>query len=96
MLPRGSLAAILLAISTTVAAQEWTWFRGPKGSGVSAAADLPSKFGHALNVEWQTQVPPGFSSPVVTHVPSYGGEGNDSSNSVRAVPYLVSPIIRVG
>jgi len=47
-------------------ANEWSSFRGPNGSGVSAATLLPAEFGPAKNVAWRTPVPPGSSSPVVT------------------------------
>ncbi len=45
---------------------DWPRFRGPDGSGVSDARDLPVVFGPARNVAWKTQLPPGNSSPVLT------------------------------
>lgn len=47
-------------------AENWTRFRGPNGSGVSTAKDLPVEFGPEKNVKWKTALPPGHSSPVVT------------------------------
>ncbi len=44
----------------------WTQFRGPNGSGVSDATDLPEKLGPKDHVAWRAEVPPGFSSPVVS------------------------------
>jgi outer membrane protein assembly factor BamB len=52
--------------STTAVAEEWSQFRGPNGSGVSATTGLPEEFGPAKNVVWKTALPPGHSSPVMT------------------------------
>ncbi|MEX2261291.1 MAG: PQQ-binding-like beta-propeller repeat protein [Bryobacteraceae bacterium] len=43
----------------------WHRFRGPNGSGVAEAADLPVKFDAGMNVAWKTALPLGHSSPVV-------------------------------
>ena len=51
----------------TSAAEEWTQFRGPNGTGVSATTGLPQEFGPTKNVVWKTDLPPGHSSPVLTH-----------------------------
>ncbi len=48
-------------------AEEWTQFRGPNGSGVSVTTGLPEQFGPEKNVIWKTPLPPGHSSPVLTH-----------------------------
>src|SRR5262245_21761911 len=49
-----------------LAAEEWTQFRGPNGTGVSNTTGLPTEFGPAKNVVWKTELPPGHSSPVLT------------------------------
>jgi outer membrane protein assembly factor BamB len=49
-----------------VRAEDWSQFRGPNGSGVSATTGLPIDFGPAKNVIWKTPLPPGHSSPVLT------------------------------
>ena len=59
-----SVAAALLA--STVAAEDWSQFRGPNGTGVSTTAGLPVEFGPEKNVIWKTPLPPGHSSPVLT------------------------------
>jgi outer membrane protein assembly factor BamB len=59
-----SLALLLMV--TTLVAQEWSQFRGPNGSGVSATTGLPVAFGPNKNVVWKTPLPPGHSSPVLT------------------------------
>ncbi len=51
----------------SVVAEDWPQFRGPNGSGVSASTGLPDEFGPNKNVIWKTALPPGHSSPVLTH-----------------------------
>jgi outer membrane protein assembly factor BamB len=53
-------------VSAPAAAEEWSQFRGPNGSGVSATTGLPEEFGPAKNVVWKTALPAGHSSPVLT------------------------------
>ncbi|MEO6725498.1 MAG: PQQ-binding-like beta-propeller repeat protein, partial [Blastocatellia bacterium] len=48
------------------AADDWSQFRGPNGSGISDAANLPVEFGPDKNVVWKTPLPPGHSSPVLS------------------------------
>ena len=57
---------ITLFVATTAFAEEWSQFRGPNGSGVSATTGLPQKFGPNENVVWKTELPAGHSSPVLT------------------------------
>jgi len=63
---------ILVALFTaslslsTVAAEDWSQFRGPNGTGVSITTGLPTEFGPEKNVVWKTPLPPGHSSPVLT------------------------------
>ena len=51
---------------TAAAAEDWSQFRGPNGTGVSQTTGLPEKFGPNQNVIWKTPLPPGHSSPVLT------------------------------
>lgn len=44
---------------------DWSRFRGPNGSGVAETKGLPTTFGPTQNVVWKTELPQGFSSPVV-------------------------------
>jgi outer membrane protein assembly factor BamB len=60
------IAATLATFALPVAAEDWPQFRGPNGSGVSAATGLPEEFGPNKNVIWKTALPPGHSSPVLT------------------------------
>jgi outer membrane protein assembly factor BamB len=57
---------VLFVASVSFAADEWTQFRGPNGTGVSLTTGLPQEFGPNKNVVWKTELPPGHSSPVLT------------------------------
>lgn len=57
--------ALVLASSTVSTAQEWTRFRGPNGSGVGVAANLPAKWTDK-DYLWTVKLPGvGHSSPVL-------------------------------
>ena len=60
------VALVVVSPLTVVAADEWSQFRGPNGSGVSETKGLPSEFGPNKNVIWKTELPSGHSSPVLT------------------------------
>ena len=47
--------------------ENWSRFRGPNGTGVSGATNLPVEFGPESHVKWKTPLPPGHSSPVFTN-----------------------------
>lgn len=59
-------ALMTLGPLTRAGAEDWSQFRGPNGSGVSASTGLPEEFGPKKNVIWKTVLPPGHSSPVLT------------------------------
>jgi len=60
------IASLIVSASlSATAAEDWTQFRGPNGSGVSATSGLPTEFGPSKNVVWKTTLPPGHSSPVL-------------------------------
>ena len=44
---------------------DWSRFRGPNGSGTSAAKDVPTEFGPAKNLRWRVALPQGHSSPIL-------------------------------
>jgi len=50
---------------------EWSRFRGPNGTGVSNATNLPVEFGPEKSVVWKTALPPGHSSPVLARARIY-------------------------
>jgi outer membrane protein assembly factor BamB len=64
-----SILVILLATATVAAGpgsgDEWSRFRGPNGSGVAEVGALPVEFGPTRNVIWKTDLPQGYSSPIV-------------------------------
>ena len=60
------VAFLLVSPLTIIAAEEWSQFRGPNGTGVSETKGLPAEFGPNKNVLWKTELPPGHSSPVLT------------------------------
>lgn len=65
-----TLSALILALlgaSLAAAPANWTRFRGPNGTGVSEATNLPVDFGPEKSVKWKTPLPPGHSSPVFTN-----------------------------
>ncbi|HET8546389.1 MAG TPA: hypothetical protein VFL57_00215, partial [Bryobacteraceae bacterium] len=59
-----SLFAALNA--SAVFAGDWPRFRGPNGTGIADAKDLPQEVGPTKNLAWKSALPPGYSSPVVT------------------------------
>jgi outer membrane protein assembly factor BamB len=85
--------AVVVCTFATVAAEDWSQFRGPNGSGVSATTGLPTEFGPEKNVLWKTALPPGHSSPVLTHdrvfVTAYvkvDARAKQSAHAVQASP----------
>lgn len=61
------LLAAILALSTAAANDtDWSRFRGPNGSGISATKGLPTEFGPDRNVVWKVDLPEGYSSPIIS------------------------------
>ena len=58
--------AAVLFLSFPIAAEEWSRFRGPNGSGVSESTGLPVELGPQKNKAWEADVPFGRSSPAVS------------------------------
>lgn len=56
----------LLCVTSSVAAEDWPRFRGPRGDGTSAESKPPIKWGPKENIAWKVELPgPGSSSPIV-------------------------------
>jgi outer membrane protein assembly factor BamB len=61
------LALFLLALAVSLEAEplDWSRFRGPNGSGISTAVNVPIEFGPSQNLIWRLPLPPGHSSPIL-------------------------------
>jgi outer membrane protein assembly factor BamB len=44
---------------------DWSRFRGPNGSGISNAVEVPTEFGPEKNLLWRLPLPQGHSSPIL-------------------------------
>ena len=65
-MPLNLLVLLALALTSSAAPHdEWSRFRGPNGSGISAAKNLPVEFGPEKNLVWKLDVPQGHSSPIL-------------------------------
>lgn len=65
-----------------IPAQEWTRFRGPNGSGLSAAKTIPTTWTEK-DINWRAPLPgPGHSSPVVWGDRVFVTAGDAGSNQI--------------
>ena len=84
--PACLLIAACILISASTAHADWTRFRGPNGSGISAEGPrAPVRWGPSANVKWKTELPgAGVSCPIVVgdrvYVTCYSGYGLDRAN----------------
>src|SRR6476620_7300722 len=60
------VAVLLIGAVLPPSANEWSRFRGPNGAGVAEVTGLPAEFSPTHNVVWKTDLPPGYSSPIVS------------------------------
>jgi outer membrane protein assembly factor BamB len=65
------ILALFCAGQAIASDNEWSRFRGPNGTGVSGATNLPVEFGPEKEVVWKTPLPPGHSSPVLARTRIY-------------------------
>src|SRR3954470_20613396 len=70
MLAKRLIAVAVVAgfLSTSAGARapvDWTRFRGPNGSGVSSATNVPTEFGPDKHLLWRLELPTGYSSPIL-------------------------------
>ena len=61
----GTVLLVIVLLGSQLSAEDWSQFRGPNGTGISATTDLPVQFGPKQNMIWKTPLPPGHSSPVL-------------------------------
>lgn len=58
-------ALLLTASLSADPATDWSRFRGPNGSGISTATNVPTEFGPERNLLWRLPLPQGHSSPIL-------------------------------
>ncbi len=89
MAPQAFLVLALLSPSVATARGDAPWgrFRGPNGSGVADAGPLPDAIGPEDGAVWRTELPGGYSSPVV-------GEKHVFLTAVEGTTLLVFAIDR--
>ena len=80
-----SLVLVMIGVTRSVVAEDWSRFRGPNGSGVSSDRATPTEWSATKNIVWQAELPgPGSSSPIISgpHVflTSYSGYAVDRSS----------------
>ena len=64
-LPLATTLAMTLLFCVPAAGENWTEFRGPAGTGISAAKNLPLSWSEEENIRWKLEVHgKGWSSPV--------------------------------
>src|SRR5215471_14477649 len=85
MIARLRLGAFAMLVIWGAHAADWSQFRGPNGTGVSESTRLPVEFGPGKNVVWQTVVPFGHSSPVISgdRIFLTGAEGGKRAEAAR-------------
>ena len=59
------LIAVTLGAVVGAEPTDWSRFRGPNGSGLSAATKIPTEFGPDKNLLWRLPLPQGHSSPIL-------------------------------
>lgn len=60
------LLVLSLLLPNLLIADDWPQFRGPTGTGISDAKNLPSEWSESNNIAWKTEIfGKGWSSPVV-------------------------------
>ena len=59
------IVVLALFVAAAPSDTDWSRFRGPNGSGISATKGLPTEFGPDKNVIWKVDLPQGYSSPVI-------------------------------
>lgn len=77
---------LLVLFTTTLRAENWPGWRGPRGDGTSAEKNLPTEWSAAKNVKWKLKLPsPGNSSPVVWGDRVFLTQSIDKAGTERAL-----------
>ena len=93
----GITCGTLLATNFATHAEEWNRFRGPNGSAVSSAQNLPAEWSETENVKWKVPLPgPGSSSPILvgdklflTYYTGYGADRSSPGNPQDLTRHLM-------
>jgi outer membrane protein assembly factor BamB len=59
------IAVFYITFTPLLSTSDWTRFRGPDGTGVSADRGLPAEIDRERNVVWSAKTPKGNSSPII-------------------------------
>jgi outer membrane protein assembly factor BamB len=57
--------ALTVVLTAGLAAENWPQWRGPRGQGISTETTLPTEWAPGKNIAWKTELPHGYSSPIV-------------------------------
>jgi outer membrane protein assembly factor BamB len=77
---------LLVLLTSSVRAENWPGWRGPRGDGTSAEKNLPTEWSTTKNVKWKAKLPsPGNSSPVVWGDRVFVTQSIDKEGTERAV-----------
>jgi outer membrane protein assembly factor BamB len=78
-------AFVTLLAATTVAAQDWTQWRGPHRDGFVPAVNTPLSWPQTFKPAWRVDVGEGYSSPVVTGWRVFVHSRHDPDEIVTAI-----------
>lgn len=78
---------LILSVSASAFADNWSRFRGENGSGISKETGVPLNWSEDENIKWKKELPgPGSSSPIVwgdrIFLTCYSGYGDESGGSL--------------
>jgi outer membrane protein assembly factor BamB len=82
-----SRSLLLLALlASSVNAENWPGWRGPRGDGSSSEKNLPTEWSATKNVKWKLKLPsPGNSSPVIWGDRVFLSQSIDKAGTDRAL-----------
>src|SRR5262245_34422071 len=93
----GFLAKCLVGLTaSSLAADDWTGWRGPQGTGISAETEVPLRWSATENITWKTPIPGrGLSSPIVSadRVFVTSGIAEDGSRHVYCVDRITGKML---
>lgn len=60
-----AIAVLVIALTPSASAQDWSQWRGPSRDGLVPAASTPASWPNSLRRMWRVEIGEGYSSPVV-------------------------------